>query len=163
MRPLAIVLAAVALLGCEEKDDEGQAQQRQEYVSAGQLDLRGTWYQTGFDNGWGPKRDWAFSWLYLRQYGAEIRADRDNELYNQGYPLDFGHYVGTLAGDHLTLTNADLSSFDLTVSGETLTGSYSYQFEGAVVSIPYASDRVTHDILRFADPNNPTSAWHVAN
>jgi hypothetical protein len=163
MKWFVIWPAALLLMGCECEDDksgEKRHQERQEFVSAGQLDVRGTWYETGFDGGWGPRNDWGFSWLYIRQYGSDIHAAQDQELYDQGTALDFDEYVGTLEGSHLILTGSDASRwFDLTVSGNTLKGFYAYLDEGKTHTRTFKCDRVNTAIVRFADPDNGGVDW----
>ena len=158
MKHWIVLLAAGFLAGCEvipagSKDS----------VSAGQPDVRGTWYATGKAGGWGPRGDWGFSWLYIRQDGAEVRAAVDRELYGQAIPLDFDRYSGTLAGDHLVLAQADGSSvYDLTLSGDTLQGTFTTHTGGKSNATRFTCERVNTKLVRFADPDNPGVDWRKA-
>jgi hypothetical protein len=117
----AAIAVAPLLNGCEKAtDDEGESPPA-EYVTPGNADVRGTWYNHGIHpGGWyGPEHAWDFGWYYIKQYGTNVEATYERELYKE-----FKQYRGGIESNTMFLsyvsTNGQIGvAVEYTIEGET--------------------------------------------
>jgi hypothetical protein len=70
-----------------------------EYVAPNTVDVRGTWYEHGYNGGWyGPDKEWSFHFWSIRQYGTNIQGKFQTELYDSSLDI-----TGTINSNKLAL------------------------------------------------------------